>query len=311
MFSNFYRVAVLLAALCYSGISFAKEREACDFTLLQAALSKTLKLDLMPEKPSSDKPDSVISIDCKTLPNDANLLITAINYEKEVPSNSGPPQNDSINFALALIDKRNKRIHRIYRTSLQQDAATRFDYGWTIDTAAYQLSPNLRAFALLGGDTGYKCEHDGGASNELKLFADFDGQLQMLYEVGYISRMRKDRVSGFPCRIGEQKWAEIHHTIDLVFSIAPTSSQGLQDIHVFAKVKSEWNIGQDYEKEFETRMRISLTLPKDQRIRVGTLRFNGATYAGDLNTKIDEIFAERSKISEKFIKRAAQVFPAK
>jgi hypothetical protein len=151
--------------------------------------------------------------------------------------------------------------------------------------------------------------HDGNSSGDFHVFADINNKLLRLYEGGYSSRMQKDRVHGDSCYYADQKWAEIHHTIDLVFSIAPTSGQGLQDIHVSAKVKSEWNIGQDYEREFRTKMRMNLTLPKDQRIRVGTLRFNGATYVGDLTNKIDEIFAERSKISEKFIKHAQRVFP--
>ncbi len=312
MFSNLHRLIILLAALNYSGITFAKEREVCDFKLLQTALSKTLKLNLIPEKPEFGKPDSVISINCKTLPNDANLLITAINYEKEAPSNSGSPttsHNDSINFALALIDKGKRRVHRIYTSSLEQDATTRFDYGWIIDTAAYQLSPDVRAFAIKGGSSGYRCQHDGGISNEFQLFAYVSGKLQRLYEGGYISRMQKYRVSGSPCSFNDQKSTEIHHSIDLVFSIAPAFSQGLKDIHVFAKVKSYWEMDEDYDKEFRAKMRMDLTLPKDQHIHVDTLRFNGTTYVGDTDKKIDEIFAERSKISEKFIKRAAQVFP--
>jgi hypothetical protein len=314
MLSCLNYLAILLAALLFNSNAFAKEREKCDFKLLQAALSKTLNLDLIPEKPDYDKPDSVISVNCKTLPNDANLLITAINFENETPSNAGSSspssQADSINFALALIDKKNKRIHRIYRSNLEQDALTRLDYGWTIDTAAYQLSPNVRAFAIKGGSTDYRCQHDGNSSGDFHIFADIGDKLQRLYEGGHITQMRKDAVYGSSCNYADQKWAEIHHTIDLVFSIAPTPSQGLRDIHVFAKVKSEWNIGQDYEKEFETKMRMDLTLPKDQRIRVGALRFNGATYVGDLTNKIDEIFAERSKISERFIKHAQKVFPS-
>jgi hypothetical protein len=315
MLRSFNCLAILLAALLFSSNALAKERERCDFKLLQAALSKTLNVGLIPENPEYDKPNSVISVSCKTLPNDANLLITAINFENENPGNAGSSssssQADSINFALALIDKKKKRIHRIYRSNLEQDATTRFEFGWEIDTAAYQLSQNVRAFAVKGGGSDYRCHHDGGISDEFHLFADFHGKLQRLYEGGYISRMRKDRISGFSCRIEEQKWAEIHHSIDLVFSIGSTYSQGLKDIHVFAKVKSYWEMNEDYDKEFRTKMRMNLTLPKDQRIHVGTLQFNGKSYTGDLDKKIESIFEERSAFSRKFAERAQKVFPTK
>jgi hypothetical protein len=74
--------------------------------------------------------------------------------------------------------------------------------------------------------------------------------------------MQKSQVSGGSC----SKNIAIHHNVDLVFSMAQNSSQGLKDIDVFAKVKSEWMIDEEYEKEFRAMMRMNLTLGNSEQV---------------------------------------------
>lgn len=129
------RVSCLLAAACLMKFAPAAHAvERCPKPVV-AALSQAA--GIAPAK--EEMP--VIAQACKAWPHDPAVLLAALAYGKR--------EDDRRTLVVAMVDAGTQRAISTYVLPLRENAGLRFlPYSLNIDTARYQLAPDLRAFSV-------------------------------------------------------------------------------------------------------------------------------------------------------------------
>jgi hypothetical protein len=153
-------------------------QQLCDARLL-VALGRRLQLAHFVEPAGGQAPDDaavVAAAACRPQPGNARVSIVAAAYLQ-------PGVQDGKGLAIALLDVPSGQVLSLYQGVLNEDPAARIVAGslW-LDAAAYDLAPELRAFALdVTGVAGADCA-DGGAGARRTLYASQDHGIRPLLQ---------------------------------------------------------------------------------------------------------------------------------
>lgn len=142
----------------------------CNTILVGTVLADTLDLDFGGGELNGGRGD-VIGVVCKPHPLHPEQTLVALFHDLKDAQHEYV--EDRKGFVYAVIDVERKRVHRIYRDTIEEDASIRVsDFSLQIDTARYNLAPGVRALGVRM-NIGYspRCA-EGGESNYLTLFVE-------------------------------------------------------------------------------------------------------------------------------------------
>ena len=196
----------------------AHDYQTCNNVLLGSVLASKLDLDF------GDDGD-VIGLECKPHPLHPEQTLVAMFHNLE-------DSEDEKGFAFAVIDVEQKRVHRIYRDTIQQDATTRISGSSVkIDTAPYNIAPGVRALGVrLNIDHGPRCA-EGGSNNYLRLFVEDGEKLQLVLKDLPMNLWTIIDGTGF-CGGADQEYTV--DDVSLKISVLSTVTEGWHDLEVTA-----------------------------------------------------------------------------
>jgi hypothetical protein len=230
----------------------ALENQSCNNVLLGSVLASKLDLDFGDD-------GNVIGLVCKPHPLHPEQTLVALFHDLE-------DSEDEKGFVYAVVDVKGKRVHRMYRDTMQEDATTRIgSSSLRIDTAAYDLAPGVRALGVrLNISHSPRCA-EGGDSDYLRLFVENGPQLELVLKD---LPMKLWRITD---GIGSSCGANPEYTMDdvtLTISVLSTVSEAWHDLEVTAHHQIERigaSAGEPPEKVEKT-------------LVLGTLRASGKFY---------------------------------
>jgi hypothetical protein len=160
----------------------------------------------------------IVAEACKPLPHDPSRLLAAFAYDTGVEYQKS--------LVLALVDAKALRVIADYRDTIAEDAVTAVgEHSLTLDTAAYQLAPGLRAFGVrfTSSAVGPSC---AGASewDELTLVVQEKDKLQPVMRRAMQFQAALRGCIGKPT--GHDIWEHGKRTI----TVASTRTHGLADL---------------------------------------------------------------------------------
>jgi hypothetical protein len=181
--------AVQLAAAVHLAAPAQPERKrgGCSNTLLVGSVLAD-KLGINFGNRSDDEGDpgqvDVIDLVCKPHPLHPEQMLVALFHNLKEDQTQPEEGAERKGFVLAVVDFGKKKVIRLYRGTVQEDATTRI-YGsgaLQLDTARYNLAPGVRALGVrmnIGYSTRYM---SGGENNFLTLFVEEGGKLRPVLE---------------------------------------------------------------------------------------------------------------------------------
>lgn len=174
------------------------------------------------ESASEELAGNIISGVCKSWPTDKSRTIAGFIYDADVAGEKA--------LMLAVVDVAKGHVVASYQSTVPEDGATRIaDYSLKLDTAAYILSKNTRAFSIRLDTFFERCTYDGGYNNVLTLFV-IDGK-QLRPVLSDLNMSEWSYESGNRCGGEEVARKEVN----LAIAIAPTKSHGFADLFITAK----------------------------------------------------------------------------
>jgi hypothetical protein len=184
---RFSFIFLFIVSLLNCSVVYAAE-QICDESTL-GIVAKHLKLkDFYLYDYKTDN-GLIVSSACKVAPQVNNIELVAIAYDSE-GSVTKPAKVDTDamlkrNVIVAMIDNPTKRIISNYQSIITEDAAVQVgDNSFQLDTAAYQLAPNVRAFGLRFNNAarGPSCP-DGWQGGELQLLVRDSASLRPVFAI--------------------------------------------------------------------------------------------------------------------------------
>ncbi len=240
--------------------------QTCNTALVARALQSRVAIDFGIGQADAGRGD-VIDLVCKAHPLRPELTIVALFHElRDQPADSAESKKG---FVLAVIDARWGKLISLYRDNIEEDATTRIMGGslW-IDTARYNLAPGVRALGVRM-NIGYSPRFaEGGENNYLTLFVEEGMGLRPVLKNMPMSIWRLMNDGQSACGSDNEGCAV--DNVELMLSIAPTSTEGWHDLDVVAHHKTE---GADPGSDKTTQ-----APPKAQAL--GRLRAKGKMYSG-------------------------------
>jgi len=218
-----HRCSRLLAAAiltqCASAAHAAERIERCPKPVV-AALAQ--RAGIAPAKGEAPLVTQV----CKVWPHDPNVLLAALAYGKR--------DDDRRTLVVAMVDAGTRRVISDYVVALRENTGMRvLPYSLDIDTARYQLAPDLRAFGVrFARWSDAECP-DRLASDELTLFVPDGAALRPVLPRLAMSRL----LAKSGCFGGGSPQPLVADDAKLTVAIAPGTSHGLADLVVTARVQ--------------------------------------------------------------------------
>lgn len=224
--------ALITALGLWSAVpAWARETQECDVPAVARALQKRLAIAFAREGQSGD----VIDLVCKPHPEFKPLTIVALFHD--IKDDAGAYAADQRGLVVAVVDTRRATVKHLYRETLELNPGIRITgTSLSIDTARYELAPDVRAFGVRM-DIGHspKCA-DGGTSRYLTLLVlDGKGLRPVLkrqpLRVWTVAKWNlADNIDA--CSIDTVNEA------DLILTLGAGSSHGWRDLNVTARIQS-------------------------------------------------------------------------
>ena len=178
-------IILLIVSLLNSPAIHAAE-QTCDESTM-GIVAKHLKLKDFYLYDYKTEKGLIVSAACKVASQDKNIELVAIAYDTEEnmikSAKADPYAMPERNVIVAMIDLATNRIVSQYQSIITEDAAVQVgDSSFVLDTAAYQLAPNVRAFGLRfqNAARGPSCAQ-GWQSDELQLFVREGAKLKSIF----------------------------------------------------------------------------------------------------------------------------------
>lgn len=154
--------------------SHASNEQPCNYFLVKTSLSTALNISF---GEGDDEYGDIVDITCKPHPKDSNHTIIALFSENhDEDSTSSDSQEREFSLIVAVADLNKESILNIFQTNYEEDATIRIsEYSLKIDTARYNLAPNIRAFGVRANISYSPRYAEGGDSDYLSLFIE-DGK---------------------------------------------------------------------------------------------------------------------------------------
>ncbi|MGM9485351.1 hypothetical protein ACS5PN_29460 [Roseateles sp. NT4] len=203
------KLALLLALGMACTLAQAQDRQGCSDAIEQA---------LRAARPRTVGLGELVSQHCKPWPPAADRISAAV---MAFQSAAKSPEGDAAwEVVLALLDARTLRPLQMRWTHVDSDALTGVgEYSFKLDTAAWQLTPQLRALGLRFHSTVHGSQYAEAIwSNELMLFVPDGGRLRQVFGVATHARARLEndenewqgaQLSLAMSRPGPAGWADI------------------------------------------------------------------------------------------------------
>lgn len=163
----------------------------------------------------------VVSAACKVWPKDASKTLIAVAYATKVAEEKG--------FVVAITETATGKLQSLYRNAIEEDAAMELREGnLSIDTARYDLSKNVRAFAVdvTSSARGASCP-DGGVGPERSLFVQDGAAVKRVVESLYLTSWQYH--SGSSCAQPDQPEPVVEEFATSI-DIAKTATNGFADL---------------------------------------------------------------------------------
>ncbi|MDI1260458.1 hypothetical protein [Aquabacterium sp.] len=251
----------LFALMCIGGLlmsspSWAREAPGCDVPTVARVLEKRLAIAVA-------SPGVV----CKIHPENKQWAIVALFHYLKMED--GTEVGDQKGLAVAVVDTRRAIIKQLYQETVELNPGIRItDTSLSIDTARYDLAPDVRAFGVRM-DIGHspKCA-DGGTSRYLTLLVPDGLGLRPVLKrqplrVWTVAKWNlTDNIDA--CSIDTVTEA------DLILTLGPSSSHGWRDLNVTARIQSRGPGQQDNGQR------------PSRKKTVTTLHYDGERYPGNL-----------------------------
>ena len=158
---------------------------------------------------------------CRRWPTNRTQIISAFVY--------GHQNDGSQKLLLALVDPVRQKVLATHKRDIEEDATTEFNSdSLKLDLAKYQLTKDIRAFALRENSFRERCTYDGGIGEYLTLFVVEQSSIRPVFQITMSewSYGPGDRCSGAEVSITETS---------NVISVEKTTSNGFADLKLSAK----------------------------------------------------------------------------
>lgn len=213
------------------------QSDACASLPVGDILAPALKIDFGDGSPGAG---DVSEIACKAHPVRPGLAIVALFYR--LKDARGEEDQDKSGFAMAVIDPQRRILHQLYQDIREGEATMRSHGGLIIDTARYQLKPDVRAFGVrMNVGWGPRCA-DGGWDNFLTLFVEEGKRLTPVLEMLPMSTWS---FPGGNKVCGDDPEGGVVETTEFSLALAPTTSAGWRDLDVIAHTKVDAPLAAD------------------------------------------------------------------
>jgi hypothetical protein len=192
--------------------------------------------------------DSVVSEACKSWPHKGNFLLAAFAFDQGIQYEKS--------LWVALLDRKTLRPVSTYKSVIAEDAVTEVGQSsLRLDTARFQLSPDVRAFGLRFGSTarGPSCG-EGASWDELTLFVREQKQLRPVFKMDMQFQNALKGCIG--SATGNDIWKYGRKTI----SVANTTTNGFADLLITETVTVDGNTV--IPKSIKTKRQVSRYLAK-------------------------------------------------
>ncbi|SFS04387.1 hypothetical protein SAMN05216570_1846 [Dyella sp. OK004] len=249
---------IALLALAIAPLAHADDAQPCDDgTIAAVARWAGIKGKLV----SWDEQGGLIAAAaCKAMPNAPGTMIAAIAFD----TNHEGPGGDSGSKVQVIALVEAGKVVAADRSVIEEDALTAVG-SYRIDTAPYQLSPNVRAFGVVftSSARGASCP-DANAENELTLWIRDGDRLRAVMGTNLDGWTR---VEGTACSAGtgDARSESAHMTI----AVEKTSSHGLADLSITAHITQTQRKNNEYS---DTGKRTARTV----------LKYDGKSYGIDM-----------------------------
>ena len=210
---------LLAAALLTPFAPAAHAVERCPKPVV-AALAQ--RAGIAPEKGEAP----VVAQVCKVWPHDPNVLLAALAYGKR--------EDDRRTLVVAMVDAGTRRVLGDYVVPLRENGELRFlPYSLDIDTARYQLAPDVRAFGVRFDRRSDADCPDHLVKDELTLFVPNGTALRPV-----VPRLATSRLlAKAGCFGGSGAQQLVYDDATLTVAVAPAASNGLADLVVTARIQ--------------------------------------------------------------------------
>ena len=217
--------AAVPLAFAISTPACADDDQPCDDSMV-AAVSQWagIKGNLAPW---GDKDGVVAAAACKVMPNAPDTTVAAIAFDT---GHVGPNSQDG-NLARVVALVEGGKVVAANRSVIEQDALTQVG-SFRIDTAPYQLSPEVRAFGVVFNSSahGPSCP-DAGADRELTLFVRDAHALRPVFGTNLQGWVAVDEGTCGSGTAGARS-----EDADMTIAVEKTSSHGFADLALTAHV---------------------------------------------------------------------------
>lgn len=236
-------------------MSWAYDAE-CNQNIYQA-VGKHLGVD---DFDNQDNGGSVISESCKVWPYKKNVTIAVVAYS---PNEGNKDSELKKEVVVAMIDNVKNTVISSNKQIIEEDAIVQIGRdSFTIDTARYQLSENIRAFGIRFYSTarGPSCG-EASSNNELTLYTPQGKKLNHVLKI-YMSQQRL-----FSGCIGSATGHDSWEYAVLSIAIDKSKTHNFNDLKVIAHIEPDTNM--------ETPPSNMDMKPRDETY---VLRYNGEFY---------------------------------
>lgn len=250
--------AAVPLAFAISTPAIADDEQPCDDGIV-AAVSQWagIKGNLAPW---NDKDGLVAATACKVMPNAPDITIAAIAFDTD---HVGPNSDDGkLAQVVALVE--GGKVVAANRSVIEQDALTQVG-SFRIDTAPYQLSPEVRAFGVIFDSSarGPSCP-EAGADRELTLFVRDARALRPVLGTNLQGWVAIDEGT---CGSGTDDSRS--EDANMTIAVEKTSSRGFADLALTAHITRNQLQNQDWVQTGKRTKRI-------------VLKYDGKSYGVDM-----------------------------
>lgn len=246
------RVLLPLLAALTPAFAIAESSDSSCAGDVYNAVGRYLKIDNFLPRTAGG---TVVAETCKPLPHDPSRLLAAIAYDTGIESKKS--------LVVALLDANMLRVIADYRETIDEDAVTAVDEGsLRLDTARYQLTPDLRAFGVR-----FKSSAGGPSCGAA---ADWD-ELTLLIQQKNVLRPVLRRAMQFQnalrgC-IGKPTGHDVWESGKRTISVTSTRTNGFADLLITDTVTIDGNIDP-----------ISMGIETKTRTRSHLMKYDGKEY---------------------------------
>lgn len=252
-----------------SATNLMNDQRPCNAVRVGDAFPKKTSIDFRLREHEGD----LIDLVCQPHPLNKNLIVAA--FFHDLKDKRGQILEEDENgmtkkgFVAAVIDSKNDKVVSQYRSTISEDATTRIgSSSLLLDTARYNLAPNIRALGVRMSISYSPKYAEGGDGDYLWLFVEEGRHLRPVLKNFPMSHWE---ITDGSTVCGPDQGGYTIDNVTLTLAVSPSKTNSWHDLKVMAHHKIET---QSCEAESPGKREAkSKTLKK--------LRFNGKTYSNN------------------------------